>query len=584
MLTVIPMSLLGYIAYSQYAASIEEQVGEYIPKLLDQANVNISNQLYEIKRLPDLLYNSSQVISILRKDPYDIRSKTLQDEFTVNNYLSRTYINGANPHILGVFILSNNRVYQSVKVPYYDFGYESLPYGENFELKGNEEMIILPHQTTLHFEGKPPYILLMRQLTDFENRKNLGTMLIAIDSKFLEGVINKLNLNSYSHADLWMMDQSGRIIYHTNPEYIGKVDEEIHQYPKINGSFRAMTDHETSLISTNHLESQEWILVHRILAKDLMGRADIVRNVTIIAFVIFVMISTAISILVAWQVSKPLNRLARQMERVEKGTFDVVHSDSGKDEVGMLTNRFNSMVLEIKHLIKEKYEIELKQKEAELYALQSQINPHFMYNTLETIAMAVEDDEKETVVRMVTLLGRMLRYSINNKDLLVPVHNELVHMKDYLTIQKIRFEDKLDFVVNEEFNTKKYYTPKFLLQPIVENVVKHGMVYGKVTTIETSVKIVPNINTGVEEVVFQIKDNGPGTREDILEKIQTSLNSDPMAKRDSQFGLINVHARIAMNFGLNYGLQVNSEIGEGTQVEVRIPVIAEEGIHDWKKD
>jgi two-component system, sensor histidine kinase YesM len=459
LLTVIPMSLLGFIAYSQYTNSIEEQVGEYIPKLLEQANENIENQLEEIRQLPDLLYNSSQVIGVLRKDAHQNQSLLRQDQFIVNSYLSRTYINGSNPDILGVFILSKNRIYESVKVPYSNFKLEgqTLPYGQNLDFQGKEEMIILPHQTTLQFEENRPYILLMRQLTDFENRTNLGTIFIAVDVTFLKSVITKLNVDN--KADLWMVDETGRIIYHTNEKLIGTVDEEFISYPKINGSFRTKAEENNRLISLNQLSHSQWTLVHSVLVKNLTGKTDLVRNVTIIVFIFFVVISTGISIVVAMNVSSPINQLMRRMKKVEKGNFDVDLSVNTKEEVGMLSNSFNSMVFEIRKLIREKYQIELKQKEAELYALQAQINPHFMYNTLETIAMAVEDDEKDTVVEMVTLLGRMLRFSISNKDSFVPISKELLHTQDYLTIQKIRFEDKVDFTI-QTINYLIKHTPR----------------------------------------------------------------------------------------------------------------------------
>ncbi|WP_088105633.1 cache domain-containing sensor histidine kinase [Halalkalibacter urbisdiaboli] len=584
LLTVIPMSLLGYIAYSQYTASIEEQVGEYIPKLLQQANENIANQVGEIRRLPDLLYNSSQVVGVLRKDSHQSRSMLLQDQFTVNNYLSRTYINSGHSDILGVFILSKNRVFHSMKVPYsgFDITNGMLPYGQNIELQGKEDVFILPHETPLTFEGNPPFILLMRQLTDLENRTNLGTMLIAVEVTFLKDVLMKLNDDE--KADVWMMNELGRIIYHTNPNFIGTIDAEFQDYPKVNGSFRTTVAEKTSLISINRLHDTDWTLAHSILAKHLTERTDLVRNVTIVVFIIFVVISTGISILLAWNVSRPLNRLTKLMKRVEKGNFDVDLSIHTKDEIGVLANSFNSMVTEIKDLIHKNYQIELKQKEAELYALQSQINPHFMYNTLETIAMAVEDDEKETVVQMVTLLGRMLRFSISNKQTMVPIADELLHMKDYLTIQKIRFEDKIDFKVNEKIDTRMYYTPKFILQPIVENAVKYGFVYGRVTLIQVTVDLQKDLN-GKKEIVFTIIDNGPGIQQDVLETIHQQLKSNPMAKRDSRFGLLNVHARIVMNFGLQYGLGVSSTKNQGTEVQLRIPVLKDDyggGHHERK--
>ncbi|WP_026674497.1 cache domain-containing sensor histidine kinase [Alkalihalobacterium bogoriense] len=577
-LTVLPMALLGYVAYSHYTTSIEEQVGEYIPKLLEQANENIKNQLREIKELPDTIYNSSQVMSILRKDVYQNRSSLLQDQFFINNYLTRHYINGANPDILGVFIFSNNRQFQSVKVPYdqIDFQFPSLYYGENFEIEGNETVFLLPHQTALQFEGNPPYILLMKQLTDLENRKNLGTIAIAIEVSFLKDVVHKLNADE--KASIWMMDHTGRIIYHTNPDLIGTIDVHSYDYPKINGSFRTKKEEKTRLISIDHLEQENWVLVHSVYVRHLTERTDLVRNITVMIFIILVLISTGLAILLSWNVSSPLQRLARSMKLVEKGNFNVDLSVERQDEVGMIANSTNKMIKEIRELIREKYHIQLKQKDAELYALQSQINPHFMYNTLETIAMAVEDDEKETVVQMVTILGRMLRFSISNKDDLIPIADEVAHVKDYLTIQKIRFEESLDFYITEKLNAKDVFTPKFILQPIVENVIKYAIIPGKVTTVEIGIETYTEKCRKQEGVLFTIKDNGSGMNEEVLYNIEQLLLADPMKKRDSRFGLVNVHARIALQFGEGYGLTITSDTS-GTEVTIQIPLIKREEVH-----
>ncbi|TWT27327.1 sensor histidine kinase [Planomicrobium sp. CPCC 101110] len=585
LLTVIPISLLGYIAYSQYTKSIEEQVGEYIPKLLEQANENIANQIRELRKFPDLLYNSDEVVEVLRKDAHQSRSSLLQDEFTVNSYLSRTFINGGSQDILGVFVISKNRIFQSTKIPHTNFGLMdySQSYGQDIQLK-TDDIFVLPHQTSLRFEGNPPFVLIMKQLTDLENRTDLGTVLIAVNVTFFEDVINEMS--EEGKADLWMMNKEGRVIYHTNPSKIRTIDREFAMYPQINGSFRTTQEDASRLISLNHMDETGWTLAHSVLAGNLTEQTDLVRNATIAVFLVFVAMSTVISILLAWNVSSPLNRLTSVMKRVEKGDFDVDLAIGTTDEVGMLANNFNSMVTEIKDLIRENYQIELKQKEAELYALQSQINPHFMYNTLETIAMSVEDDEKDTVIEMVTLLGRMLRFSIGNKEALVPIADELLHVKDYLTIQKIRFEEKFDFSIQEKIESQNYYTPKFVLQPIVENAVKHGLAYGRVTTIEIGVCLVPG-NEGSEEIAFKVKDNGSGIKKETLADIQRTLASDPMAKRDSHFGLSNVHARIAMNFGSGFGLDIISGVDQGTEVEIRIPVLkngSEGGCHELKEN
>lgn len=568
-LTVIPISLLGYISYYQYKKSIEEQVGEYIPKILDQANENINNQLNDLKQLPELLYNSSQVIEVLRRDSFQSKSLLLKDEFLINSYLSRTYINGGNPDILGVFLYSKKRFFSSTKTSYLGFRLETspMPYGQDIELQGREK-IILPHQTDLTFKGNPPFFILMRQLRDYDNQENLGAIFIVVEITFFEKALKSLEEGQKSK--LWITDQSGRIIYHTNPDLIGDLDKEFFKYPKLNGSFRTTGLKNNLLISKSKLQGSDWYLFHSITLSDLTKETDVVRNGTIIAFIVIVLLSTFISIILAWSVSNPLNQLTKLMKKVEKGNFNVDLPINTKDEVGILANSFNSMIQEINYLIKENYQIELRQKDAELYALQSQINPHFLYNTLETIGYAVEEDEKDAVIQIVTLLGRMLRYSLNNKEKLVPISLEVMHMNDYLTIQKFRFEDRIYFEIHEEIDTTQYYIPKFVLQPIIENAIKYGLEEIHTCVIEIFIS-----KTDENQIVLKVRDNGPGIEGKVLEKLNNSLKSNPIARRDSKFGLINVHARIEMNFGEEYGLQVNSEPKKGTEVVVKIPAITD---------
>ncbi|WP_042462340.1 cache domain-containing sensor histidine kinase [Neobacillus dielmonensis] len=574
-ITVIPMALIGLTAYNQYTKSIEEQVGENIPKLLEQAHEQINAYLNDIRQLPDLLYNSAQVIEVLRKDTFQTNSSLLQDQFIVNSYLTKTFINGGNPDILGVFILSKNRLFQSSKVSYTGFESIALPYGQDMDLNG-KQAIILPNQTNLRFKDAPPYILLMRQITDTENRMNLGTMFIAVDMSSFKSIFEKINTKQ--QAQISLMTNTGYIIYHSNLQYIGRINKHLADYPKINGSFKTTNEDENRLISISRTGSEDWILEQSIPLKNLTERTDLVRNTTIIVFVLVVLLSTIISIFLAWNVSRPIHRLTSLMKKVEKGDFDVDLPIESSDEVGMLAKSFNSMVLEIKDLIKQNYQIKLQQKEAELYALQSQINPHFMYNTLETIGMAVEEDEEETVVEMVSLLGRMLRYSISNKEKVVTIDQEVQHMQDYLTIQKIRFEDRIEFYIYEKIDTNKYLTPKFILQPIVENAIKHGLDHQQNFRIEIFISSQMNLVKNREEVLFKIIDNGPGMPKEIVTQLTNELESDPLGKRDARFGLINVHGRLAMMFGEQYGLKIESQMNQGTEVIIVIPLMKLENL------
>lgn len=570
LLTLIPMTVLVYFSYHQYTKLIEEQVGENIPKILDQTNKNIDIQMSELEDLPKLLYNSNQVLSILRKDTYSNQASLQLDYYKVNSYLSLTYLTDKSP-LIGVFLWSNDRFFSSSIAPY--SGLEKKP-----DFNGNES-IVLQDQIDLRFKGKPSFFLMTRKIEDFENRKEIGTLAYAVNLSFIQDIL--MDINNQNKANMWIMNSQGKVIYHTDPEQIGSI-ENLHNYPTMNGSFSSYVEGEKQLVSVSESEKNDWIMVHQIPLKHLTGKADVIKGVTILFFVIIGLGTVVISIILAWGVSRPIYKLSRLMKDVEKGNFDVDLKVDTKDEIGILANSFNSMISKIRELIKEKFHIEIRQKQAELYTLQSQINPHFMYNTLETISMAVEDNDDDTVIEMVTLLGRMLRFSLSNKNRIVPFHKEMEHIKNYLTIQKFRFEERLSFDILSEIDLKQFYSPKFILQPIIENCIKHGLEARRGTlTIRIYIRTVPGKQPGTKDVIIDVEDDGTGIDENTLEKIHSLLKSDPIGRRDSGFGMINVHARILMLFGEEYGLTVESGFANGTVIKFRFPVI--EGVDEVKK-
>ena len=580
LLTVIPMGLLGVLAYYEYTKSIEEKVGEYIPKLLKQANNNIENSLGELERLPELIYSSSDVMSVLRDSSFKNQSKLHQDQFVVESFLTNTYLDNSS-EILGAFLLSKNRSFVSTRLPYEGFNLDnlSLPYGEEHEI-GEKVELILPKQANLKFKGNPPYILLMKQVTDFDNRKSLGTLFLAVKLSFIEDVL--ADLEEEKSAAMWVMDENGQIIFHTDSTKIGTVFRGIKDLPLVNGSFQTGENQGKTLISVNKSGRHKWMLVHSIPLKYLTKGTDMVRNVTVLAFFILVIITSLISVFLAWSVTKPIKKLGNLMQEVETGNLSVSIPITSKDEVGVLAQSFDSMLTEIRGLIQKNYSIEIRQKNAELYALQSQINPHFMYNTLQTISMAVEDGESQTVVEMVTLLGRMLRYSLSNKERIVPISQEVEHIQDFLKIQKYRFEERITYEIHTELDSGTYFTPKFILQPIVENSIKYGLEKRKGLSIQILVNEFKN-DQGKKDILFSVRDNGPGINEEKLAEISRKLKSDPMGERDSGFGILNVHARVMMMFGNQYELRVISSIDQGTEITIQIPAILKSEVSSYSR-
>ncbi|WP_050184077.1 cache domain-containing sensor histidine kinase [Domibacillus robiginosus] len=561
-ITVIPIALLGCLAYSQYVSSIERQVGTYIPRLLNQANDNIERQINEFFQMPDQIYNAPKIIEILRKDAYQTVSAMRQDEFIVNTYLSNTFIHGSQQDVLGIFISSNNRLFSSTKAHYFS-GFPMKEavglYGQNLDL-WSQETLLLPNETSLEFEDRRPFILIAKPLNDVENRLSLGTMFIALDLSFIDRIVRPID--EKEEADIWLMNEEGYIFYHTKTDQIGRIDKEVAEYPTSNGSFKT----KEMLFGMDLSEQYHWILTHRISLDQLTAETNFVRNITILLFAAVTAVALVIAALLAWGVAKPIQNLTGQMKRVEKGDFNIKLNRQSNDEVGLLSESFQTMIKEIQELIREKYQIELKQKEAQMYALQSQINPHFMYNTLETIAMTVEEDDKNTVVDMVTILGRMLRYSLSNKENLVTIHQELQHIRDYLTIQSYRFEDDLTFEINVQMDGNKEYIPKFILQPLVENALEHAFVPEQQLIIKILIKRVGN------EIHMNVSDNGAGMSKIKLLEIKQLLTLQTDLNRDHHFGILNVNGRLVLHYGEDYMLQVNSEKSVGTTMLIRVPI------------
>ncbi|MFC5404883.1 cache domain-containing sensor histidine kinase [Cohnella soli] len=578
LLTVLPMALLVYLSYTQYARSVEEQIGEYMPKFLYQANADIEKHIKELTTLPEMLFNSENILSILRRESYARRSDLNKDQYNMNSYLARTYTNGRNADVFGVFVLSNDRVFYSSKAGFKESGWAETI--KEYALGGEKEDqassgILLPADLKLHLDSDIPHVFIRKPINDNDNRRTLGTMLIAVDLTFIGDIVRNFETNE--RADLWVMEPSGRIVYHTNRALIGTVDPDRSRYPVLNGSFRKKVDGEPAkLVSANQTDKLGWILVHSIPLRDLTQRADLVRNVTVFVFVAIVIAASLIAVVIAYNMTRPLKKLSGLMKTVERGDFQVDLKVQSGDEVGTLARSFNSMIATIRELIEKNYQIEIRQKEAELYALQSQINPHFMYNTLETIGMAVEEGDTGQVVDMVTLLGRMLRFSVSSQSKSVTIAEEVQHVKDYLTIQKFRFEDRVHFDIAQMMDDRDlqtFYTPKFILQPIVENAIKYGLETRKALDLHIAVTEEFGARSGKRDVVLRVRDNGPGIAPDRLEELEQSLKKISFEGRDSHFGLINVNARIVMMHGTDYGLQLHSIVDKGTEVTIRIPKI-----------
>lgn len=309
-----------------------------------------------------------------------------------------------------------------------------------------------------------------------------------------------------------------------------------------------------------------WTYISATPYDGIFRKVIIVRTFVFVLFFLLFVLTLFIGVKLAWSFTKPLEQLTRKIKQVENGGFKIEWDETvnyeAQDEISQLNKDFKIMINKIDTLIMENYVKQLLIKDTQLMALQAQINPHFLYNTLDSINWLAKVNQQNDISKMAEALGILMRSAISSDDRLVPLWEEVKLLQSYITIQKIRYEDRLDFRIDMDESIIECKVPKLILQPLVENAIQYGL--GKM------------ISTCVIQVQFLLKsdcfiicvqDNGPGIEPDTLRRIK---NWD-IQPNGLGIGLKNIHERLKLVFGEKYGVEVFSETGTGTRVQINIP-------------
>ena len=338
------------------------------------------------------------------------------------------------------------------------------------------------------------------------------------------------------------------------------------------GHFYIDIDGENALVTYEIIPTNNWIVLN---VMSVAAMTETTRhNGVLTAWIAVVSMALAImcAVVVTRSISDPVDDMLRAMDSVGEGNLSVkiIDVDESGDEHGQLSERFNDMVQQLKKLIDEVYKARLKEskleflrKEAELNALQQQINPHFLYNTLESIFWEAEERGAEEISEMVTALGNFFRSSINKGLAFVRIEEEVAGARNYIYLQKIRFLDRFRVVWDIDKEILQYKTLKLVLQPIIENAIVHG--------VENMSKggMIHISGTKIGDVIeLCVTDNGQGIREDELERLRLYINEE-QSDVTGHIGIKNVNQRVKLYFGNQYGLDIDSEYGKGTRVTIR---------------
>ena len=284
-------------------------------------------------------------------------------------------------------------------------------------------------------------------------------------------------------------------------------------------------------------------------------------------FLVLILLIILLSVIISKQVTKPIKEMQKVARQYSLGAFDAKVSVHGKDEIAELGNVLNNMSSQLLELISSVTEKERQSNYLELQTLIYQINPHFLYNTLDSINMLARKNDDIQVALMVTTLSRLFRLSLNRGRDVITVREEMMQVTYYLKIQKFRFEEQLDWNINFDDEILEYRMLKFIMQPLVENAIYHGIKskneYGKLTIRGYKDK---------NMLIFVIKDTGKGMDEDTLTKLYQRINEKKRDEKENRgYGIWNVNQRIKLYYGEQYGLQIDSIVDKGTSIYIKIP-------------
>ncbi|KRE48758.1 cache domain-containing sensor histidine kinase [Paenibacillus sp. Soil522] len=333
---------------------------------------------------------------------------------------------------------------------------------------------------------------------------------------------------------------------------------------------------DQTLVVYQKLVNSEWMIIGKIPVHQLLKQVNEVAQRTILIGLGFILGSMLLAGFLSSKVIMPLKSLRKGMKQIETGNYNISVSVDTKDEIGYFCIGFNQMANEINRLVVKVYETELVKKDAEIKALQSQINPHFLYNTLGTIdsLASLHEDRRISIISL--SLAKMFRYNISGGNMST-LWAEIQQIELYLSIQKIRYESRLDYSIDIEPGLEQMRLPKLLFQPLVENSIIHGienMPSGGCIRIQVA-------SIDERDVEIRVWNNGEAIQESKLQKIMAMLENWSRAghnpEQQPSIGLMNVQARLKLIYGNPYGLIINSLPGQGTEVILRLNKFGEEG-------
>lgn len=581
-LTSIPLLAVGLVSYQKSFDTVSEHSKASTLYVADQLARSIdilfqdTGKLLELEKNPAVLqflfrqtdsYTDAKEILIA----FDLYRKTYKYDNVLNISLINLYGRGISER-KGVFSLNQNPLRN--------------PHFQHLIEQPADVLIIPPSEASLldRLDGfqyeSGGVISIMATVKQRITHEVIGFIVIDLNDEFVQ-----------QSADAYRIGKSGRFIVADpggNPIY--EPADVSHELPAGSltdrlaagkDSFVAAADTGKPIFVTyTTSEATGWKIVGIAPLQEIVEDANDIRQLIIISVGLSISFVIVLYFFISSRLTKPLKVLKNRMRKAALGNLDAKVSPAGSDEIADLGNSFNTMIEQLKVLIARSIEEQKQIQKSELRTLQAQINPHFLYNTLDSIVWMAEAGKNEQVIELVKAMSRFFRLSLSKGKDWIPAADEIEHVRNYLVIQQVRYRDILDFDIRIDPGAERHPILKMTLQPIVENALYHGI---KNKRGKGTIVVDGQLDDAGQTLIVTVRDNGIGMNEETLRLLieRIAALAQPDTKDDDAedaapsggFGLHNVNQRLRLYYGAEYGLAIDSAYGIGTTVTIRIPIL-----------
>lgn len=560
---IIPLIIIGSTSIFISMNSTRNSAIEFSDATLLQIKTRIETIMDKAETISLQLADDITIQKTLRRPLSNDLARQYETDLAMDTYLN--YELTYTKDIYGFYIIGENKAkYKSAYNSFYKndltttLWYQTIIDAQHpvwFSTHRNSQAV----QTSSQF-----FISRGMKIQDKASNKNLGVILIDIELKEIEQIL----VDSFGDlGQVIVIDEKNKIVASSNNIYDSESDviQEAITLTDFKNNPNTTSSTRNNILLSHYLTYDDWRVV-AIIPSDLLLEDSLI---SVILFLILLILISALSFyiskIIISTITKPVHNMISLMKEVEGGNLDVKTTVDYNDEIGDLSKSFNTMTLQVKTLMETSVEEQRTLRKYELKALQAQINPHFLYNTLDSVLWLARKDNTQDIIHIVSAMTKLFRVGLSRGKDIITIEDEIDHVKNYLLIQKFRYRKRFEYTIDIPDHLYHFKTLKLILQPLVENAIYHGIKLQK----DNGTITIKAIDLE-DSIVFKVEDTGLGMTEDTLANIHNAFDTKDESNI-TMYGIKNVNERIEIFFGKQYGLRYESEYKKGTVATITIP-------------